>query len=281
MHTGTALAEPWAQPPGAQQLLAVPWGTEHTEHTAPCSQHCPEHPADRMHEVCRWISSNQSHCRGMHAIAGEIWEFQTLLGVSYGKLTAAQILVHAGVSATNCLPVSHKGSRQWIKFPRLLQVNTRSCSSGKHRVVHWPLHLLLFQSFTSVRTDPWRGAVLGSPGPADAPQGTACSCTTGEEFQLLCQLHASKSNHIFVLLPWSNTLRIHCIAYSTFYLISHTVRFVFPNWKSVQAIPQCVSLCVRIWDSVTRNCNNSNLNIHLLWMFCKWSIFKHCRANSN
>lgn len=48
----------------------------------------------------------------MHAIAGEIWEFQTLLGVSYGKLTAAQILVHAGVSATNCLPVSHKGSRQ-------------------------------------------------------------------------------------------------------------------------------------------------------------------------
>lgn len=128
---------------------------------------------------------------------------------------------------------------------------------------------------------PGGGAVLGSPGPADAPQGTACSCTTGEEFQLLCQLHASKSNHIFVLLPWSNTLRIHCVAYSTFYLISHTVRFVFPNWKSVQAIPQCVSLCVRIWDSVTRNCNNSNLNIHLLWMFCKWSIFKHCRANSN
>lgn len=171
MHTGTALAEPWAQPPGAQQLLAVPWGTEHTEHTAPCSQHCPEHPADRMHEVCRWISSNQSHCRGMHAIAGVIWEFQTLLGVSYGKLTAAQILVHAGVSATNCLPVSHKGSRQWIKFPRLLQVNTRSCSSGKHRVVHWPLHLLLFQSFTSVRTDPWRRGRAGQPQTCWCPSG--------------------------------------------------------------------------------------------------------------
>lgn len=32
-------------------------------------------------------------------------------------------------------------------------------------------------------------------------------------------------------------------------------------------------------QSVTRNCGKCSLSIHLLWMFCKWSFFKHYRVN--